>query len=199
VPPEPVTPVIEEPDAEDPVPPVTRDDVFAVLNKQDSDMVKRPFEFETSTYKTKGNLLGVGKYDIGVKGNGTISLTLSSSRNVVINQTEMRISIAFGQTAIDVTTDPPDKWTYIAANDNDQEKADKNRDDFVEALEKKTGDKGWSKEVIAEIVKEIAEQRDTKAKEAKKIFEDDIRSSIINQLTQRYQIGDYAVEIFFDQ
>jgi hypothetical protein len=179
-------------------PQITRDEIFAVLNNQDSSLAKRTFEFETAAYSAKGNWIGAGKYEVGIRGNGTIALTLSSSRNVVINQTEKRISIAFGQTTVEATTEPPDKWTYFAANDDDQAKVDKKRDEFIEAFEKKAGDTGWDKETIAALAGEITDQRDTKAFEEKKAFEDNIRNAVTNQLMQRYQISDYIVEIFFD-
>jgi hypothetical protein len=179
-------------------PQITREEVFAVLNNQDSSIAKRAFSFETAAYKAKGSWIGTGKYEVGIKGNGTIALTLSSSKNVVINQTEKRISIAFGQTFVEATTDLPDKWTYFAVKESDQEKVEKNKADFIDAMEKKTGDTGWDKETIANITNEIADQRNIKSAEEKASFEDNIRSSITNQLTQRYQINDYAIEIFFD-
>jgi hypothetical protein len=199
---DPILPTVVPPitDTSTVAPLITRENVFTVLNNQDFSVVIRSFEFKTETYKSKiGGILGIGeKMMVGVKGNGDVSITLSSSFNVVVNNTEKRISIAFGKTSVEATTDIPENLTFYVSDEKNMEKLEKSTADFTNAMVNQDGKKGWDKDGVASIFDEITTIKDAKEIEEKTRYEEDVKNAITNQLKQRYQISDYSVEILFD-
>ncbi|GHU43709.1 hypothetical protein FACS1894111_09760 [Clostridia bacterium] len=176
---------------------ITKADITKVLDNFDSQAVWREFEFQTSAYKTKGNLVGFGKTPTTLKINGRVSLQLSSDRNIVLDNSERIIAISMGQITTETELDMPEKWKLIAVHEKDQTDLDKLQEKLA-AFAKKDDTSIFDKKVKAKIQEEIKEEKQEQETSKAQIFQEETRAKIETQLTTRYDISDYTIKIIFD-
>jgi hypothetical protein len=176
---------------------ITNDDVHAVLNNVDTSETNRSFAFETKAYETTGTFLVFGKQDVSVKGNGTITLKVSSTRNVVIDTDDKTIRISFGKTDATATTNVPEQWEFVAADDKEQSSVDKNKEKYAASF---TSDKSlWDEDSTQSIREEIDSQKDEAMASEKTKLEDEVRVQVESILNAKYDLSDYTIKIIFDK
>jgi hypothetical protein len=182
-------------------PTITKDDVLKILGNLSTSEETHTFEFQTKEYKTRGGFLGFGKINCTLKISGSVALSLSSDRSVVIDSSEKTISISMGKINAVPTTNTPEKWELVAVDEKDQPNLNKLADGLGAAFAKDAKDDEKSifdKETKSSIRAEIDEVLKERARAETEIFATDTASSIENQLKRNYEIGDYTIKIIFE-